>query len=61
MTLAFHGQALRRGRPSTPIVGTKRYAVMGAGEVGCHLARGLSAEGHKVTLIDRDPAKRSYV
>lgn len=42
-------------------MGTKRYAVMGAGEVGCHLARGLSAEGHKVTLIDSDPAKRSLV
>ncbi|MDH3686163.1 MAG: Trk system potassium transporter TrkA, partial [Myxococcales bacterium] len=42
-------------------MGTRRYAVMGAGEVGCHLARSLSAEGHKVTLIDSDPAKRSLV
>jgi trk system potassium uptake protein TrkA len=40
---------------------TKRYAVMGAGEVGCYLARSLSAEGHQVTLIDSDPAKRQLV
>ena len=40
---------------------TRRYAVMGAGEVGCHLARGLSAEGHEVTLIDSDAGKRTFV
>jgi trk system potassium uptake protein TrkA len=39
----------------------KHYAVMGAGEVGCHLARTLSAEGHRVTLIDSDPGKRKLV
>ncbi len=39
----------------------KRYVVMGAGEVGCHLARTLSADGHAVTLIDVDPAKRQIV
>jgi trk system potassium uptake protein TrkA len=39
----------------------KHYAVMGAGEVGCHLARTLSAEGHRVTLIDSDPDKRRLV
>jgi trk system potassium uptake protein TrkA len=39
----------------------KHYAVMGAGEVGCHLARTLSADGHRVTLIDSDPAKRRLV
>jgi len=38
-----------------------RYVVMGAGEVGCYLARTLSAEGHRVTLIDNDPAKRQLV
>ena len=40
---------------------TKRFAVMGAGEVGCYLARTLSDEGHKVTLIDNDPRKRQLV
>ncbi|MFQ5417956.1 MAG: Trk system potassium transporter TrkA [Myxococcota bacterium] len=40
---------------------TKRYVVMGAGTVGCHLARTLSAEGHAVTLIDRDPGKRQMI
>lgn len=39
----------------------KHYAVMGAGEVGCHLARTLSADGHRVTVIDSDPAKRRLV
>ncbi len=34
----------------------KRFVVMGAGGVGQHLARTLSAEGHAVTLIDSDPA-----
>jgi len=42
-------------------MGTKRYAVMGAGEVGCHLARTLSSEGHAVTLIDSDPGKRQMI
>ena len=37
------------------------FTIMGAGEVGSHLARTLSAEGHRVTLIDLDPAKRSLV
>ncbi len=35
----------------------KRYVVMGAGEVGYHLARTLSAEGHDVVLIDADPVR----
>jgi trk system potassium uptake protein TrkA len=39
----------------------KHYAVMGAGEVGRHLARTLSADGHRVTLIDNDPDKRRIV
>lgn len=39
----------------------KRFAVMGAGEVGIHLARNLSAEGHSVTVIDSDPAKRPLI
>jgi trk system potassium uptake protein TrkA len=40
---------------------TKHYVVMGAGEVGCHLARTLSADGHRVTVIDSDPGKRQFV
>ncbi|MBW2290221.1 MAG: NAD-binding protein, partial [Deltaproteobacteria bacterium] len=40
---------------------SKRYAVMGAGEVGCYLARSLSEEGHQVTLIDSDPKKQRMV
>jgi trk system potassium uptake protein TrkA len=39
----------------------KRYVVMGAGEVGRYLARSLSAAGHRVTLIDSDPAKGRLV
>ncbi len=35
---------------------TKKYVVMGAGEVGFHLARSLSREGHNVTVIEIDPA-----
>lgn len=34
---------------------------MGAGEVGLYLARSLSDEGHRVTLIDIDPHKRQLV
>lgn len=30
----------------------RRYVVMGAGEVGFHLARSLSQEGHSVTVIE---------
>jgi trk system potassium uptake protein TrkA len=39
----------------------RRFVVMGAGEVGRYLARSLSAEGHRVTLIDSDPAKGRLV
>jgi len=39
----------------------RRYVVMGAGEVGVHLARSLSVEGHRVSLIDSDPDKRRMV
>ena len=35
----------------------KRYVIMGAGELGRHLARTLSADGHDITIIDSDPAK----
>lgn len=34
---------------------------MGAGEVGFHLARTLSHEGHSVVVIERDPEKRERV
>lgn len=40
---------------------TQQYAIMGAGEVGCYLARTLSADGHRVVLIDIDPSKRQFV
>ncbi len=39
----------------------QRYVVMGAGEVGRYLARSLSADGHRVALIDDDPSKRRLV
>jgi len=42
-------------------MGNKRYVIMGAGEVGCHLARTLSAQGHRVTVVDNDPSKRQIV
>ena len=34
---------------------------MGAGEVGCFLARRFSADGHGVTMIDPDPRKQRVV
>ena len=40
---------------------SQRFAVMGAGEVGIYLSRKLSSEGHRVTVIDSDPAKRRRV
>ena len=33
---------------------SQRFVVMGAGEVGFHLARALSREGHQVTVIEND-------
>ena len=33
----------------------KRFVIMGAGEVGFHLARSLSEEAHDVVIVDRDP------
>lgn len=40
---------------------SKRFVVMGAGEVGFHLARSLSGEGHDVTVIERDAARRERI
>lgn len=40
---------------------SERYVVMGAGEVGLHLARSLSQEGHNVAVIERDPLRRARV
>ena len=34
---------------------SERYVVMGAGEVGFHLARTLSLEGHSVVVIESNP------
>lgn len=39
----------------------RRYVVMGAGEVGRHVARSLAAERHDVTLIDASPEKQRLV
>ena len=39
----------------------QRYVVMGAGEVGFHLARSLSAEGHDVTVIEVDSTRRGRI
>ncbi len=38
-----------------------RYVVMGAGEVGYHLARSLSQQKHDVTVIEIDPQKRERI
>ncbi len=40
---------------------SKRFVVMGAGEVGFHLARTLSNEGHDVTVIERDARRRERI
>lgn len=42
-------------------MGPQRYVVMGAGEVGFHLARALAQEGHHVTVIEPDPARQRRV
>ncbi|MEM8960402.1 MAG: Trk system potassium transporter TrkA [Acidobacteriota bacterium] len=39
----------------------KRYVVMGAGEVGFHLARSLSEAGHEVVVVEADARKRDRV
>ena len=39
----------------------RRYLVMGAGEVGFHLAQSLSRNGHQVTVIELDVAKSERV
>lgn len=39
----------------------ERYVVMGAGEVGFHLARVLSQEGQDVVVIEADPARHERV
>jgi trk system potassium uptake protein TrkA len=39
----------------------KRYVVMGAGEVGFHLARSLSAEGQVVTVVELDRVRQGRV
>lgn len=42
-------------------MGHQRYVVMGAGEVGFHLARSLSTEGHDVTVIEVNSARRARI
>lgn len=36
----------------------QRFVVMGAGEVGFHLARTLSTEGHSVVVVEPNPERR---
>ena len=40
---------------------SQRFAVMGAGEVGFHLARTLSQQGHHVVVIELNPAMKGRV
>lgn len=39
----------------------QHFVVMGAGQVGFHLARSLSAQGHSVTVIEVDPERRELI
>lgn len=39
----------------------QHFVVMGAGQVGFHLARSLSAEGHSVTVIEIDPERKERI
>ncbi len=39
----------------------QRFVVMGAGEVGFHLARALSDEGHSVTVIETNPERQARI
>lgn len=41
--------------------GPHSYVVMGAGEVGFHLARTLSKQGHHITVVDTDLAKLARI
>lgn len=40
---------------SNSVNGPQKYVVMGAGEVGFHLARTLSKQGHEITVIEPNP------
>jgi trk system potassium uptake protein TrkA len=40
---------------------SRRFVVMGAGEVGFHLARSLSRDGHRVTVVELDPSRQRRV
>ncbi len=42
---------------SSPTNGPRKFVIMGAGEVGFHLARTLSGEGHDITVIEKRHAK----
>ena len=42
-------------------MGQKRYVVMGAGEVGYHLAQTLSEQGQNVAVIELDPVKQERI
>lgn len=42
-------------------MGQKRYVVMGAGEVGYHLAQTLSQQGHDVAVIELNPVRKARI
>ena len=46
---------------NAPQTGPQKYVVMGAGEVGFHLARTLSNQGHLVTVIETNAAKQERI
>ncbi|MEM6453607.1 MAG: Trk system potassium transporter TrkA [Acidobacteriota bacterium] len=45
-------------RDGSASVAPQRYVVMGAGEVGFHLARSLSRQGHHLVVIEPDPERQ---
>ena len=38
-----------------------RIVIAGAGDMGCHLAKMLSGNGHDITVVDADPKQLSEV
>ncbi len=48
------------GRSTTPAVSMKIF-IVGAGEVGKHIAARLVREGHDLVVIDRDPDRISKI
>jgi len=44
-----------------PAMETQRFVVMGAGQVGFHLARSLSNEGHEVVVVELSAERRQFI